>query len=465
MDKKQTVHFIGIGGAGMSALSEVFYCHGYNVQGSDIKKTKVTDRLNDLGISIYGFHSAKNIKGADFIVYSSCIAEDNVERKFAMQNKIPILQRIEAMNMLMANKNLVAVSGTHGKTTTTSLISFLLIKGGLDPTVFIGADVPFLNGGARYGQSDLVITEADESDGSFLLINPLYSVITNVDKEHMDYYSSMDDVKAAYRSFIENTKDRGSTFVCIDDYNLRKITEKVSKKIVKYGLSQDAYIRAVDIELLGLDGSKFKLMVDNKLLGEIELSLIGRHNILNSLACIGIAMELGMDFSSIKKVISGFKGADRRFSVTHLPSDIILIDDYAHHPTEIEATLKVLEDSSRRIIAVFQPHRFSRTKYLKEEYGSCFGAVDYLVITDIYSAHEGHIDGISALDICESVKLSGHENVNFVSRYDIIKHLKDVVRPKDAVFILGAGDIGELPKKIVKLFNKPQRAQSTQRKK
>lgn len=452
MKNKKTIHFIGIGGAGMSGLAEVFNCHGYDVQGSDIKKSRITDRLELAGIRVSELHSAKNIKGADCIVYSSCITERNPELKEARRRKLPVLRRIEALNMIMDGKDLVAISGAHGKTTVSSLLSYILIKAGLDPTVFIGADVDFLDGNSRYGDGNLVVTEADESDGSFLLLDSLYSVSTNIDREHMDYYDNMDNLIAAYKKFIENTKDEGCAFVCIDDDKLKDIIKDSAKMIKTYGFSKEADIRAENVKLLGLDGSTFDFIFKNKVLGRVRLSIIGIHNVLNSLVAIGLAMHLGVDFSIVQNLISDFKGADRRFVVTRLDSDIIVIDDYAHHPTEIKATLKTLEDSGKRIIAVFQPHRYSRTKYLKEQFGSCFGLANHLVITDIYSAHEKPIDGISAKDICESAKRYGHKNVHFVPKHNIIKHLTDVVRSGDAVFILGAGDIGELPRQIVRTF-------------
>lgn len=454
MKKKKTIHFIGIGGAGMSSLAESFQQHGYKVQGSDIKKTKVTDRLEAIGIRVEGSHSALNVVGADTVVYSSCIVEGNVEVQEAMRRKIPVIRRIEALNMILDNRNLAAVSGAHGKTTTTSLISYLLIKAGLDPTVFIGADVEFLNGNTRHGKGNIIITEADESDGSFLLLNPLYGIITNIDAEHMDYYSNMDNVLKAYSQFIENTKDGGAAFVCIDDDNVRMIAGKSSKRIVKYGISKDADVRAINIELRGLNGASFDLVYKSELLGKVNLSVIGMHNVLNSLAAIGVAMELGADFMSIKNNIADFRGANRRFIVTHLDSDILIVDDYAHHPTEIEATLKTMEGSGKRVVAIFQPHRYSRTKYLRERFGRCFGMTDHLVITDIYSAHEEPIDGVSAQDLCESVRDCGHKSVDFVPKDEIVKHLTGVVRPGDVVFVLGAGDIDELPDKIVRAFKR-----------
>lgn len=447
---KKTIHFIGIGGVGMSGLAKVFYCSGYNVQGSDIKKTKTTDMLEALGIRVDEGHSPENVKAADYVVYSSCITDDNVELLEARSRGLNVIRRIEALNMFLGNRNLIAVSGAHGKTTVSSIISFLLIKGGFDPTVFIGADVHFLKGGACYGKGDIVVTEADESDGSFLFLKPLYSVSTNIDKEHMDYYNNMDNMTASYKTFIENTNDKGCSFICIDDCSLKKIAENTSKNVTSYGFSQDADIRADNVELLCLKGSKFDLIYKNKMLGKINLSIAGSHNILNSLPAIGIAMDLGMDFTFIKNIIGDFKGADRRFSVSHLASDILLIDDYAHHPTEIKATLKTFEGSGRRIIAIFQPHRYSRTKDLKEEYGSSFDMADCLVVTDIYSAYEKPIDGVSAVDICESAKKYGHKDVRYVPKDDIIKHLMGVIAPGDAVFVLGAGDIDELPAQIVK---------------
>ncbi|NQV04277.1 MAG: UDP-N-acetylmuramate--L-alanine ligase [Candidatus Omnitrophica bacterium] len=449
MHKKKRFHFIGIGGAGMSGLAEVFSRSGYLVQGSDIKKTKVTDRLEAMGAGVKEMHLAKNIDGVDCIVYSSCIKKDNPEIKEARRRGIPVLRRIEALNMLVGEKKLIAVSGAHGKTTSASIISYLLIEAGLDPTVFIGAEVHFLNGNARCGQSDLVVTEADESDGSFLFLRPFYSVTTNIDMEHMDYYSNMDNVISAYKKFIDNTRNEGIAFIGIDDESLRDIARASRKKIVTYGASKDADIRAENIELMGVDGSSFDVVFKGKALGRINLSITGMHNVLNTLAAIGIAMHLGVKFSFIKGVIGDFRGADRRFDMKRLDSDIFLIDDYAHHPTEIKATLKTLQGSGKRIVVVFQPHRYSRTKYLREQFGRCFDLADHLVITDIYSAHEEPIDGVSARDLCASAQECGHKDVHFVPKDDIIRHLKSVVKPGDAVFILGAGDIDELPGKLI----------------
>ncbi|MDP6685831.1 MAG: UDP-N-acetylmuramate--L-alanine ligase [Candidatus Omnitrophota bacterium] len=451
--KRKKIHFIGIGGAGMSGLAMFFLCQGYSVQGSDVEKTKVTDRLEQSGIRVYEDHSPESIKDSSCVVYSSCIKEDNVELKEARKRNIPIYRRMEALNFLVKSKDLVAVSGAHGKTTVTTLISYLLVEGDLDPTVLIGADVDFLKGNVRCGKSNLVVTEADESDGSFLLVNPLYSVATNIDKEHMDFYDTMDDVIASYKVFIENTRTEGCAFVCADDKLLQDIAKATSKKLITYGLSQDADYRAERIELLGLDGSEFDLVVKGKFIDRIYIPLIGMHNIVNSLGAIAVARQLGMPASIIKSAIRNFKGIDRRFNITHLKRDILLIDDYAHHPTEIKATLEILESQKRRIVAVFQPHRYSRTKHLREEFGRAFDTVNHLVITDIYSAYENPIQDVSAKDIRESVKRNAHKDVYFVPRHDIIKHLKEILRPKDIVCILGAGDIGELPEKLIQALS------------
>jgi UDP-N-acetylmuramate--alanine ligase len=450
MTNEKTVHFIGIGGIGMSGLAEVFHCHGYSVQGSDLRKSKVTERLEKMGLTIKIGHQPENIDGADIVVYSSCITEKNPELEAAKAKNLTVLKRMQALAMLMRDKKAIAVSGAHGKTTTTSLVSLLLIEAGLDPTVFIGADVHFLGGNAKWGQSDIMVTEADESDGTFILLNPLYSISTNIDREHMDYYGTMENVINAYRAFIENTKDEGCAFICAEDENLRNIAKESKKRIMKYGISEDADIRAQNIALLGLDGSEFDVRYKGADLGRIRLSILGLHNVINSLAAMGVAMELGVSFDKIKSVIREFKGADRRFRITHLDSDIVIIDDYAHHPTEIRATLKAMESSGRRIVAVFQPHRFTRTRDLKDQFGKCFDIADHLVVTDIYSADEKPIEGVSGSDICESAKSYGHKDAHFISKDDIIKHLIDVVKPGDAVFLLGAGDIGELSSKIVK---------------
>jgi UDP-N-acetylmuramate--alanine ligase len=325
-----------------------------------------------------------------------------------------------------------------------------LLNAGLDPTIFIGADVHFLKGNARYGQSDIMVTEADESDGSFVLLNPLYSVSTNIDREHMDYYGTMENVLSAYKQFISNTKDEGCAFICAEDEYLKNIARQSEKRILKYGVSDYADIKAENIKLMNLSGSEFDLRYKGAKLGRIKLSIPGAHNVVNSLAAIGVAMELGLNFNIIKDIILEFKGADRRFRITQLGSDILIIDDYAHHPTEIKATLKSMEDSGRRLVAVFQPHRFSRTKDLKDQFGKCFDMVDHLVVTDIYSADEKPIEGVSGRDICDSAIKCGHKDAHFISKGDIIKHLIDVVKPGDAIFLLGAGDIGELPFKIAK---------------
>ena len=454
MDKRPRVHFIGIGGAGMSGLAEIFYRHGYMVQGSDIKQTKVTKRLEALGIKIVRGHTAENIAGSDYVVYSSCIKEDNPEIQEARRKNKRVLRRIEALNMLVEDKDVIAISGAHGKTTTSSLIAYLLMQAGFDPTILIGADVHFLNGNAHYGKGNLVVTEADESDGSFLLLDPLYAVSTNVDFEHMDYYVTMDRVIEAYRTFIDNTKDQGAAFVCGDDVILRSIIKDSKKKVVSYGISKDVDIRAENIKLLGLDGSSFDVFYRDTRIGNIKVSLIGMHNVINSLAAIGVAMELGIDFCFIREVIVGFKGAERRFNITHMDSDILVIDDYAHHPTEIKATLKAFENSGKRIVVIFQPHRYTRTRYLMEEFGKCFDLAHHVVITDIYSAFERPIEGVTGLGVCDSIKRHGHKDANFVPKDDIIKHLKRVIRPGDVIFVLGAGDIDELPKKIVEQFEK-----------
>ncbi|MFA5389611.1 MAG: UDP-N-acetylmuramate--L-alanine ligase, partial [Candidatus Omnitrophota bacterium] len=353
MTNEKTVHFIGIGGIGMSGLAEVFHCHGYSVQGSDLRKTKVTDRLEKMGVAIKVGHRPENIEGAALVVYSSCITGKNPELEEARKKNITVLRRMEALAMLMRDKKAIAVSGAHGKTTTTSLIALLLIESGLDPTVFIGADVHFLGGNAKCGQSDIMVTEADESDGSFILLNPLYSVSTNIDREHMDYYGTMENVLSAYKKFIGNTKDEGCAFICAEDENLKNIAGESGKRILKYGISEDSDIRAENIVLLGLDGSEFDVRYKGARLGRIKLSILGLHNVVNSLAAIGMAMELGLGFDKIKAAIKEFKGADRRFRITRLGSDILIIDDYAHHPTEIRATLKAMENSGRRIVAVF----------------------------------------------------------------------------------------------------------------
>ncbi len=456
LENKHNIHLVGIGGIGMSALAEVLIKLGFFVSGSDKRESIVTRRLSAAGIKVFHRHSAENIGDAELIIYSSSVLQDNPEVLAANSKGIPIVRRGVILKELMEGKKGVAVSGAHGKTTVTSLVSLVLIESGLDPTVLIGADVHFLNSNVRFGGGEFFVTEADESDGTNLILRPLYCIATNIDKEHMDYFLTMRNVISSYRQFINNVSGEGCAILCTDDRRLKNLIKDSSKPVLSYGLNSSADISAKNLTLFANgEGSEFDFLYRKDLLGRVRLKIPGIHNIVNSLAAIGLGLKIGISFEKVRDIIREFKGAERRFKVTRTSGEILVIDDYAHHPTEISATLAsfIKTQPRSRLIAAFQPHRYSRTRYLKEEFGKCFNLVDHLVITDIYTADESPIEGISGRDIYESVRSNGHKDVVFVPEGVLLEHLTEVARPGDAIFILGAGDIGELPQKLVARLN------------
>ncbi|MBU1044877.1 MAG: UDP-N-acetylmuramate--L-alanine ligase [Candidatus Omnitrophica bacterium] len=448
------VHFVGIGGVGMSGLAQLLLEQGYYVIGSDLKKTRNTDRLEALGATIFFSHRAENLKDVDIVVYSSCIREDNPELEAAKKKNIKIIKRGLLLAFLMQGKTGIVIAGAHGKTTTTSLISLLLNTAGMNPSFAIGADLDALGGNASHGLGEYFVAEADESDGSFLCLHPDYAVITNIDKEHLDYYQDMAHIVRTYAEFIANLNPQGILFCYGEDAHIKQALKSYKGQLVTYGFSEHCDARAINMSFSDMQ-SEFECIYRNEISIKFKLSVPGQHNILNALACIAVGIKLGIDLDIIQKALEAFKGAKRRFEVRSKNDRVIIVDDYAHHPTEINATLQAAKSwKNRRLVGVFQPHRYSRTKFLQEEFAHCFDCADQIIITDIYAASEQPIKGIAARTIYDQVKKSGHKNVFFSPRSELKQHLLDNVQAGDILMLLGAGDINDLSEELSENFSK-----------
>ncbi len=448
MKANKHTHFIGIGGIGMSGIARLLLSCGMKVSGSDLKKTKITEELQRQGAAIFIGHGSKNIRGADLAVYSSAIKEDNLEIQAAKRLKIPLIKRAQALAELMRDKTVITVTGSHGKTTTTSLVSYLLLEAGLHPSVAIGGILKNIDNNACLGKGELFVAEADESDGSFLYYQPKYSIITNIDHEHLDYYKDFKDEVNAFKEFIHKTDKNGCVFCCADDKNLREIIKTYEGKYVLFGLDEDADIFPQNIKIDGLS-CEFDCFYKNKLIDRFYLALGGMHNISNALAVIALGLELGVELKFIKKALASYKGAGRRMETKFKNGDYLIIDDYAHHPTEIKATLSAIKQLRvKRVIAVFQPHRFTRTKLLWDEFAKCFALADNIIITDIYAAAEPPIEGVTACLLTEKIK-EHHKNVTFVVKENIVSYISGIISPGDLVITLGAGDITKICDELV----------------
>ncbi len=467
-------HFIGIGGAGMSALAKILIERGFEISGSDRAESPNTEMLKNLGAKIFIGHDEKNItdeKGraaVEAIVCSSAIPADNPEVVKAEELKIPKLHRSDINAFLLNSKKGIAVAGAHGKTTTTSMIGFVLYNAGVDPTIIIGGESTDLGTSAVLGTSDWLISEADESDGSFIKLKPDIAVVTNIEDDHLDHYGTVERIKAAFKIFLENVnKTDGVAVLCMDNDNLREISGSVKRKIISYGIEHDADIMARNVRS-HIEGISFEVTrrkvdesgkVTEKILGKVKLTVHGRHNVLNALATIAVALHIGVDFSKIVEGLAIFHGAKRRFQTKGLVKNVRVIDDYAHHPTEIATTLKAARETKpRKLICVFQPHRYSRTKLLKKEFGSAFKEADFLILTDIYSAGEEKIEGISGETILEEVLNSTNQAVSYIpKREDIAQYLTDNAAPGDIVITMGAGDIYKTGEEFLELLKQQRK--------
>lgn len=449
---KERVHLVGIGGIGMSGIAQLLLAQGAQVSGSDLKHSPLIEKLKGLGAEIFIGHSSSNVHNADLVVYSSAVGQDNPELLAAHSRGIAVLRRAQALDALANQKKAIAVTGAHGKTTTTSLISHILVNCGLKPTVCVGGELFSLDGNALLGEGQYFVLEADESDGSFLTLNPLYSVVTNIDREHLDYYRDLEHIAQTFQKYMSNTKDEGCIFFCQDDPNLARIARSLDKRIFSFGLTPEADIFAKDIKIKGAS-SRFSCIYQDRNLGEVILQIPGRHNICNALAAVAVGLEVGLEFKPIQDTLASYGGVRRRLQLKLDEKDVLIFDDYAHHPTEIRATLEALKNfKHKRILAVFQPHRYTRTKFLMEEFGSCFKGVDYLIITDIYAASEAPIAGVSAKGICQKAQEAKIKNVRFLSKEDILEHLLKEIQPGDLVAIMGAGDITRIADALAKRF-------------
>ncbi|MBK7393621.1 MAG: UDP-N-acetylmuramate--L-alanine ligase [Chloracidobacterium sp.] len=453
------IHFIGIGGIGMSGIAEVLSNLGFEVRGSDANKSKNTDRLeNECGIKIYIGHAAENVGDAQVVVYSSAVKEDNPEVVIAKEKGIPVIPRAEMLAELMVLKPYaVAVSGTHGKTSTTSMVATILGHAGFDPTTVVGGVVETLGSNARLGQSDWFVTEADESDRSFLMLYPTIAVVTNIDKEHMESYKGMDDVVQCFTDFVNKVPFFGAAIICLDDPNVQLIIPNIKRRRVTYGMTAQADVSAHDIKYDDSFGSSFSVWKRGEDLGRMHLPVPGKHNVYNALAATAVALEMEVPFDKIVSAFEGFKNANRRFQFKGEVNGITVVDDYGHHPTEILATLSAAKNSSggKRNVVVFQPHRYSRTQELMDDFVVAFNNADVLFLLDIYAASEKPIEGITAEVVAENIKRFGHKNVTYIGDIDtatqkVCEHLQ----PGDLVITLGAGSVTRLSDEIVEELKK-----------
>jgi len=449
--KTKHIHLVGIGGAGMSGIAEVLINQGFRVSGSDINQTEVTDKLAKLGGDISIGHSEGNIIGADVIVVSSAIKPDNVEILSAHRQKIPVISRVEMLAELMRMKYSIAVAGTHGKTTTTGIVSYVLEHGGLDPTLVDGGIIRTLDSNIRLGGSEFMVVEADEAYGSIKKISPTIAIITTIDNDHLDYYGNIDEIKKTFLEFINRVPFYGSAILCLDQENIQELIPKVEKRFMTYGIETKADLTATGINIDG-DGSSYTVLYHGKSIGKISIKLPGTHNVANSLAAVAVGLELDVSFKNIAKALRDFPGIHHRFEILGNVKDIIVVDDYGHHPTEIKATLKAARDTyNRRIIAVFQPHRYSRVSEIAEEFARCFYQADVLIMTEIYSAMEDPIEGVTGEMVANKTRDYGHKDVVYIpNKDDIPDHVMEIAQPGDLIITLGAGDIWKVGKEIVK---------------
>jgi UDP-N-acetylmuramate--alanine ligase len=449
--KIQHIHFVGIGGIGMSGIAEVLLNLGYHISGSDVKETEVTRRLQALGCEIFYGHRKENVREADVVVISSAIRQGNPEIEVAEQRLIPVIPRAEMLAELMRMKIGIAIAGTHGKTTTTSLIATVLAAGGLDPTVVIGGRLNSIGSNARLGQGDFLVAEADESDGSFLKLMPTIAVVTNIDPEHLDYYHGIEEIKEAFLSFLNKIPFYGLAVLCLDHPNIQSLIPRLKKRFTTYGLTTQADFQAKEIVFEGLSAT-FDALHHQKEIGRLKLQMPGLHNVYNALATLATAFELDIPFEVVQETLQGFSGIQRRFQIKGEKNGILIVDDYGHHPVEIVATLRAARTGwGRRIVAVFQPHRYTRTQALFQDFMTAFNDANVLILTDIYPAGEDRIEGVEAKALYEGIRDYGHKDVTYIAdKKEIVNHLLRIITPGDVVITMGAGDIWQVSEELVK---------------
>lgn len=452
--KVQHIHFVGIGGSGMSGIAEVLVTQGYAVTGSDLKEGAAVRRLRELGATIHIGHDARYVDGVDVVVKSTAIPDHNIEVRAAWAAKIPVIPRAEMLGELMRMKYGLAIAGSHGKTTTTSMLARCLHHAGLDPTIVIGGRLDSIGSSARLGAGEFLVAEADESDGSFLTLGPTVAVITSIDPEHMEHWGTFDNLMDGFADFANKVPFFGFVTLCLDHPRVQALLPRVRRRVLTYGLATQADTRAEDIVQTGVSTS-FEVVWHGERLGRVDLSMPGRHNVENALAAITVGLELGVPFADLQRALDGFTGVDRRFSIRHeaqVDSDedtlpITIVDDYGHHPVEIQATLQGAAEAwpSRRLVAVFQPHRYSRVRDLLDDFARSFNEAAEVVVCPIYRAGEKPIEGIDTFAVARALRDHGHRAVTPVADLDAATALlADTVRPGDIVITLGAGDVGRV---------------------
>lgn len=449
----EKIHFVGIGGIGMSGIAEVLLNLGYKVSGSDLRESDTTERLRGLGGEICIGHAAENLTNVDVVVTSTAVQSDNPEVIEAKHRMVPVIPRAEMLAELMRMKYGIAIAGTHGKTTTTSMVATVLTHAGIDPTIVIGGKLNTLGSNAKLGQGKFLVAEADESDGSFLTLSPTIAVVTNIDADHLDFYTGgLEQIKDTFVSFINKVPFYGLAVLCQEDRNINEIIPRIKKRFMTYGLSSQADLRATHVKLDGFQTS-FTAHYKGYRLGEISFNMPGAHNVLNALACTAVALELDVPFDKIQEGFAQFGGVGRRFTVKGEKNGIMVVDDYGHHPAEIRATLGAARNGwpERRLVVAFQPHRYSRTKELFNEFVTCFYDADVLVLTDIYAASEQPIPGVTAERLAEETRRHGQRDVTYIAdRNDLPDHLAGIVKEGDIVITLGAGNIWQAGEELVK---------------
>ncbi len=450
LGKIRHIHFVGIGGIGMSGIAELLLNLGYCVSGSDLTRSEITDHLARLGATLFYGHRAEHVQDAHVVVYSSAVPEDNPELVAARARKIPVIKRAEMLAELMRLKFSIAVSGTHGKTTTTSMLGTILHRAGMDPTIIVGGKVGGLGSNARLGQSDILVAEADEFDRSFLKLVPSMAVITNVEPEHLECYRDYADLQDAFVAFGNKVPFYGKVFACLDDDGVRQILPRFEKMVATYGFTAQADVSATGVTYRATE-TRFTVVANGKPLGEITLRVPGRHNVLNALAATAVALDLEVPFPVIQTALQQFTGVYRRFEIRGEWHNLMLVDDYAHHPTEIKATLQAAKTGwpNRRVVAVFQPHLYSRTQQFYNEFAAAFLDADVLVVLDVFPAREAPIPGVSGQLIQEAAKKLGHKNAYFLAnREQIVEFLQPLLQEGDMIITIGAGDVWKVTRRL-----------------
>ena len=453
--KKYHIHFVGIGGIGMSGIAELLLNLGYTVSGSDLQTSEITERLKGLGGIIFAGHGADQISGADVVVTSSAVGRDNPEVLAAERISIPVIPRAEMLAELMRLKYSVAIAGAHGKTTTTSMVASVLAQGGLDPTVVIGGKLKGIGSNAVLGKGDFIVAEADESDGSFLKFSPAIAVVTNIDREHLDYYQDLETIKAVFLDFIDRIPFYGLAILCLDNESIQDLIPKIKKRYTTYGMSSQADFQIRDVEYEKRH-SCFSVYRQGHKLGRFTLNLPGIHNVYNATASIAAGVELDVPMDAIKSALQTLEGVQRRLEIKGEVNGITVVDDYGHHPTEIKTTLQAIEECwpDNRKIIVFQPHRYTRTQALFDDFTRSFYQSDVLLVLPIYAAGEQDIEGVTGLKLCEGIKAHGHKEVFYSEgQEDAIAYLRENLKPGDVLLTLGAGDVWQVGTEILKTLH------------